>query len=305
MRVLVTGGSGFVGSNIAKAMEEEFKANVVVVDDFSSGSFKNLLGFKGDIVASDINSVEWWDKVGYVDVIFHQAAITDTTVMDQKKMMEVNVEGFRNVLNYALKYKVKRIIYASSAAVYGNLPCPMKEDMTPAPENIYGFSKAIMDNVARDFYEKNPDYKVIGLRYFNVYGPGEYHKGRFASMIYQLYLGMKENKRPRVFKYGEQMRDFVYVKDVVNANICAMECEMSGVYNVGSGKPESFNYVIECLNKVLGKNLEPEYFDNPYSFYQNKTEADLRRSKSILNYKPSYSLYDGIMDYVKNYLEKK
>jgi len=305
MRVLITGGSGFIGSNIVKTMEEEFKADVVVVDDFSSGVFENLVGFKGDLVASDINSPEWWDKVGYVDIIFHQAAITDTTVMDQKKMMEVNVEGFRNVLNYALKYKIKRIIYASSAAVYGNLPCPMKEDMIPAPQNIYGFSKAVMDNLARSFYEKNPDYKVIGLRYFNVYGHGEYHKGKFASMIYQLYLQMKENKRPRIFKYGEQMRDFVYVKDVVRANINAIECKVSGVYNVGSGKAENFNYVIECLNKAIGKNLEPEYFDNPYSFYQNKTEADLRRSKSILNYRPSYSLYDGIMDYVKNYLEKK
>ena len=305
MKVVVTGGAGFIGSNLAKTLEEEFNAKVIIVDDFSSGSFKNLVGFKGDIVTADIRASDWWDRVGGVDVIFHQAAITDTTVMDQKKMMEVNVEGFRSVLNYALKYKIKRIIYASSAAVYGNLPSPMKEDMIPAPQNIYGFSKAIMDNVARIFYEENSDYKVIGLRYFNVYGAGEEHKGKSASMIYQLYLQMKENKRPRVFKYGEQMRDFVYVKDVVDANINAMECEMSGVYNVGSGQAQSFNYVIECLNKVLKKNLEPEYFDNPYSFYQNKTEADLRRSKSILNYKPSYSLYDGIMDYVNNYLEKR
>ena len=299
MRILVTGGAGFIGSNIAKKFALDTKNRVIVVDDFSSGHFKNLAGFQGDVIASSILEEGWWDKVGYVDVVFHQAAITDTTVTDQKKMMEVNVEGFRNILKFAVRYNVKKIIYASSAAVYGNSECPMREDQTPAPQNIYGFSKAIMDNVAKEFVEKNPDFRVIGLRYFNVYGYGEAYKGKSASMIYQLYLQMKSGKKPRIFKYGEQMRDFIYVKDVVMANVAAVDCDVSGIYNIGTGKPENFNYVIECLNKALGTNYEPEYFDNPYEFYQNKTQADLRRTKAILNWRAEWSLEEGIKDYVR------
>lgn len=304
MKFLVSGGAGFIGSNIVKALIKERKGKVIVVDDFSSGDFRNLSGFNGDLIACDIRGDEWWEKAGNVDVIFHQAAITDTTVMDQKRMMEVNVEGFRSVLNYALKYGVKKIIYASSAAVYGNSPCPMKEDQIPSPNNIYGFSKAVMDNVFMEYTTAHPELVIIGLRYFNVYGYGEFYKGKFASMIYQLYLQMKSQKRPRIFKYGEQMRDFVYIKDVVRANLNAIDVDSSFICNIGSGRAENFNYVIECLNKALKTSFEPEYFDNPYSFYQNKTEADLRRAKAFLNYRPQWNLEDGIKDYV-DLLEKR
>jgi len=304
MKYLITGGAGFIGSNIAFEIQEKRKEKVVILDNFSSGHFKNLIGFKGDVIAGDIRDNSWWDKVGKVDAIFHEAAITDTTVMDQKLMMEVNVEGFKNILNFALKYDVRTIIYASSAATYGRGDCPMKEDQEPAPENIYGFSKVIMDNVAMNFWQTNPKFKVIGLRYFNVYGPGESYKGKFASMIYQLYLQMKAGKKPRIFKYGEQMRDFVYVKDIVSINLSALDAENSFIVNAGTGKPENFNYVIECINKVLGTDFLPEYFDNPYDFYQNKTQADLRRAKSYLNYKPQWNLEEGIKDYI-SILEKK
>ena len=299
MRYLVTGGAGFIGSNLAFALSDERKAEVVVLDDFSSGNFKNLLGFKGDIIAGDILSREWLDKTGKVDAVFHEAAITDTTVHDQKRMMEVNVEGFRNVLHFARNCGVKRVVYASSAGVYGNGGCPMKEDQFLAAENVYGFSKAMMDNVAREFAAANKDMTLIGLRYFNVYGPREYYKGHAASMIYQLYLQMKAGKRPRVFKFGEQMRDFVYVKDIVRANFEALEAKKSCVVNAATGAPENFNKVIDCLNKAMGVNIAPEYFDNPYGFFQVKTQADLTRAKAHLNYRAEWSLEDGISDYVK------
>ncbi|OGS54937.1 MAG: ADP-glyceromanno-heptose 6-epimerase [Elusimicrobia bacterium RIFOXYB2_FULL_62_6] len=298
MRYLVTGGGGFVGSNIALALESERKAFVTVLDSFSSGDYRTLQGFKGDVIAEDVLSEGWLGKVGAVDAIFHEAANTDTTVMDQKKMMEANVEGFRNVLKYALEYGVKKVVYASSAAVYGNAPCPMKEDQVPTPENVYGFSKAMMDNLAGDFAAAHPDIKLVGLRYFNVYGPREYYKGHVASMMYQLYLQMKAGKRPRIFKFGEQMRDFVYVKDVVRANLNALDADATCVCNVASGVPENFNRVIDCLNKAMKTDLAPEYFDNPYGFYQQKTHADLRRAKAHLNYRPEWKLEDGIADYV-------
>ncbi|HBE88498.1 MAG TPA: ADP-glyceromanno-heptose 6-epimerase [Elusimicrobia bacterium] len=299
MKYLVTGGAGFIGSNIAFALEEERKAKVTVLDNFSSGDFRNLSGFGGDVVSDDILSREWFGRVGAVDAVFHQAAIVDTTEADQRRMMAANVDGFRNVLEYALKYGVKRVVYASSAAVYGNSECPMLENQTPTPENVYGFSKAIMDNVAREFAEEHKDMTLVGLRYFNVYGPREYYKGKMASMIFQLYNQMKAGKRPRVFKYGEQMRDFVYVKDLVRANLNALDAERSCVCNAATGRPENFNAVIDALNKAMATDLAPEYFDNPYGFYQNKTQADLRQAKALLNYRPEWSLADGIADYVK------
>lgn len=298
-KYLVTGGAGFIGSNIAFALEGERKAKVAVLDNFSSGNYKNLLGFGGDVIAGDILSREWFARAGKVDAVFHQAAVVDTTEADQRKMMAANVDGFRNVLEYALEYGVKRVIYASSAAVYGNSPCPMHEDQTPTPENVYGFSKAIMDNVARDFAAAHKDMTIVGLRYFNVYGPREYYKGKMASMVFQLYNQLKTGKRPRIFKFGEQMRDFVYVKDLVRGNLNALDAKRSCVCNLATGKPGNFNEVIEALNKALKTDLAPEYFDNPYGFYQNKTQADLRQAKALLNYRPEWSLADGIADYVK------
>lgn len=296
-KYLVTGGAGFIGSNIAKTLEAQGH-EVTVLDDFSkNGHFKNLIGFKGDVITADL--FEYMPTDMYFDAIFHEAAITDTTVMDQKAMMEQNVEAFKNLLTFAADNEIKKVIYASSAATYGNGPVPNVETQPTHPENVYGFSKAIMDNVARQFADDNNDMKIIGLRYFNVYGPGEYFKGKMASMVYQLYNQMKAGKRPRVFKHGEQMRDFVYVKDIVKINLCALNNgKETGVYNAATGIPRDYNDIIKCLNKELGTNLEPEYIDNPYPFFQLKTQADITKSKEKLGYEPDYSLEAGIADYV-------
>ena len=296
-KYLVTGGAGFVGSNIAKTLEAEGH-EVTVLDDFSkNGHFKNLIGFKGDVITCDLFTNVPHDM--YFDAIFHEAAITDTTVMDQKAMMEQNVEAFKNLLEFAAENEIKKVIYASSAATYGNGPVPNVETQPTHPENVYGFSKVIMDNVARQFAEDNNDMKIIGLRYFNVYGPGEYYKGKMASMVYQLYNQMKAGKRPRVFKFGEQERDFVYVKDIVKINMCALKNgKETGVFNAATGVPRDYNAIIACLNKELGTNLEPEYIDNPYPFFQLKTQADITKSKEKLGYEPDYTLEKGIADYV-------
>lgn len=297
-KYLVTGGAGFIGSNIAKTLEAQGH-EVTVMDDFSkNGHFKNLIGFKGDVIAADCFTFMPRDM--YFDAIFHEAAITDTTVMDQKAMMEQNVEAFKNVLTFAAENEIKKVIYASSAATYGNGPVPNVETQPTHPENVYGFSKVIMDNVARQFAADNRDMTIIGLRYFNVYGPGEYFKGKMASMVFQLYNQMREGKRPRVFKNGEQQRDFVYVKDIVKINMCALHNgKETGVYNAATGIPRDYNAIIACLNKEMGLNLEPEYIDNPYPFFQLKTQADMTKSKSKLGYTPDYTLEAGIADYVK------
>ena len=234
-------------------------------------------------------------RVGRCDVIFHEASITDTTVHDANLMMRRNVEGFRNVLDLAERWGAQ-VVWASSAATYGRLPPPHAEGVEPAPLNVYGYSKLAMEHLAAKYAERLP-HPTVGLRYFNVYGPGEHHKAKFASMIGQLARVMKHGERPRIFKQGEQKRDFVYIDDVVDANLLATQCHESGVYNVGSGAAASFNDVVAQLNRALGTDLPPDYIDNPYDFFQTHTEADLTRSRERLRYAPKYDLPKGVDAY--------
>jgi len=296
MKFLVTGGAGFIGSNLTLSLEKEGH-QVTVLDDFSSGHSNNLKGFKGEVIRSDVATFQLASKFKALDGIFHQAAITDTTVTDEKKMFHANVDGFRNLLEFAVRIKTT-VVYASSAAVYGKGASPMKESQTPAPANCYGVSKARMDEMAQEVIRDKSLPSLVGLRYFNVFGPREDYKGSAASMIYQLAQQMKSGKRPRVFKYGEQKRDFVYVKDVLRANWCAFQSKRSGIVNVGTGGATTFNEVIAALNRVLGCSFEPDYFDNPYSFYQNVTEADLTLAKKLIGYRPEYTTPEGIKDYL-------
>lgn len=295
-KILITGGAGFIGSNLALFLQKEYPENdYFVIDNFSSGNPNNLLGFKGKVISADISKLDFHQFFDKIDIIFHQAAITDTTISNEKKMMSVNVNGFKNILNFALRYNTK-LIYASSAAVYGHSKPPMRVENNEFPANIYGMSKLAADNIARQHFK---DISIIGLRYFNVYGFRESYKGKMASMVWQLYLQMKEGEKPRVFKYGEQKRDQVYIKDVVRANLLAVECQKSGIYNVGSGRATTFNEIIKNLNKALDTNLEPEYIDNPYKHYQEYTQADLAETNKVLKYFSIYDIKKGIKDYLK------
>ncbi|HET9417881.1 MAG TPA: NAD-dependent epimerase/dehydratase family protein, partial [Chthoniobacterales bacterium] len=176
---LITGGAGFIGSNLTLALQEKFAdARLTVIDDFRSGFFKNLRGYRGDFVAEDLAKLNWQEQFGdqKFDTIFHLASITDTTLHDQFVQMHDNVESFRRILQFAQPTKT-RIIYASSAATYGAAEEASVESNGAAPANVYAFSKAIMDNIATRAASDNPDWIIIGLRYFNVYGPREAHKG--------------------------------------------------------------------------------------------------------------------------------
>ncbi|MBM3835213.1 MAG: ADP-glyceromanno-heptose 6-epimerase [Verrucomicrobia bacterium] len=298
--ILVTGGAGFIGSNLTLALQEKHPdARIVVIDDFRSGDFKNLQGYRGDFVAADVSRLDWQAQFKDLifDAIFHEASITDTTVHDQLLQVHDNVEGFRRLLEFAVPHHTP-VVYASSAATYGIGTGRMKEDQPAAPANVYAFSKTQLDNLARSYARRHPSWKIAGVRYFNVYGPHEAHKKAAASMIYQLYLQMKAGKRPRVFRAGEQKRDFVYVKDAVKMTMSALSAPQSTVYNCGSGHAFSFNEVIAELNKSLGTKLEPDYFENPYPFYQPHTEADLTLAKSELKYNSEYLPATGIAHYV-------
>ncbi len=299
--ILVTGGAGFIGSNLVLTLQERMpKARLTVIDDFRSGDFKNLTGYTGDFVAQNLAALDWEQQFGdeKFDAIFHLASITDTTLHDQFVQVHDNVESFRRLLNFA-KPNRTRVIYASSAATYGAASAASVETNGAAPANVYAFSKAIMDNLARRAARASEDWIVVGLRYFNVYGPREAHKGVPASMVYHLSCQMKAGQRPRIFKQGEQKRDFVYVKDIVEGSLRALEAKQSGIYNLGSGQARSFNELIDVLNQSLGTDFKPDYIDNPHEHYQNFTQADLAQARGSLGYEPKYSLETGVADYMK------
>ena len=297
--IVVTGGAGFVGSNLVHELAKRYPdADLTVVDDFRSGHFKNLEGYKGDVIAADLAQMDMKHYFGgrKVDLVFHLASITDTTDHNQFRQTHDNVESWRNLLNY-FEGRKTRLVYASSAATYGIAAGVNKVDQEPKPANVYAFSKVQLDNLARRFAKENPTQIVVGLRYFNVYGPREAHKGAASSMMLQLAQQMRRGQAPRIFKFGEHIRDFVYVKDIVNCTILAARARKSGIYNAGSGVPRSFNDIIANLNRVLNTQWQPEYIDNPHAHYQPHTEADLTETTKALRYTPKFTLEKGIDDY--------
>jgi ADP-L-glycero-D-manno-heptose 6-epimerase len=298
--LIITGGAGFIGSNLTLALQEKFPhARLTVIDDFRSGDFKNLAGYRGDFVAQNLATLDWQEQFGNqkFDAIFHLASITDTTMHDQFAQVHDNVESFRRILRYAQPTKT-RLVYASSASTYGASTEASVESNGAAPANIYAFSKTIIDNIAMREAKESPNWIIIGLRYFNVYGPREAHKGVPASMVFHLSKQMKAGQRPRIFKQGEQKRDFVYVKDIVEGSILALEALESGTYNLGCGQARSFNELVDILNKCLGTKFHPDYIDNPHAHYQTFTEADLNKVRDGLGYQPRYPLEDGVKDYL-------
>lgn len=298
MNILVTGGAGFIGSNLAVALEQEGHA-VSIVDRSMPDAHDILTAFHGAVRTADVSEENFWtSEKSRWDVVFHEAACTDTTVKDEAFMMHHNRDAFFHLMDWAMKQGTD-VTYASSAGTYGNSPAPQTVGRGEEPVNVYGRSKLAMDQHVRKLIP-GASIKIIGLRYFNVYGPGEGKKKHMASMIYQLAQQMAAGKRPRIFFDGEQKRDQIYVADIVAANLCALTAgrEASGIYNVGTGHPVTFNQIIDALNVALGTDLPPEYFDNPYvGSYQNFTQADIALTQAKLGFAPAYDLQSGVRAY--------
>jgi len=310
--ILITGGAGFIGSNLAFYFQENFpNSKVIVFDCFRSdeifpngnlksfGHYKNLIGFKGDIICGNINNQADLALLSdyKFDYVFHQAAISDTRVYDQEIIMKTNVNSFYDLLAIAKKDRAV-MVYASSAATYGNLPSPQTVGKE-SPENPYGYSKYIMDQIAYRYSKENPDLTIVGLRFFNVYGPREYYKANTSSMVIQLGHQILDGKIPRLFKGSDQIfRDFIYIDDVLQASIKACDPKQNGIYNVGTGISRSFQDIADILQKELGTDLGTEYFPNPYDGYQMHTQANISTSKDNLGFEPKVSLEQGIKSYI-------
>ncbi len=302
-RILITGGAGFIGSNLAATLSKQPGTDVVVIDDFTSGDWRNLIDVDCEVRAMDCDDPALLEEIadGGFSAILHEAAITDTTVLDARYMIEINTNAFASILE-ASAISGTRVAYASSAGTYGNSPAPNCVGAGEEPANVYGFSKLAMDRVARRWYDKHPA-PIVGLRYFNVYGPGEHHKNevegnKTASMILQLYLQVKAGKTPRLFKHGEQRRDFVYIRDVIDGNLAALKAPRSGVCNLGSGASRCFNDIVEILGHELKQTLKVDYFDNPFDFYQNHTEAEMQTTRELLGWQPTWTLEKGMHEYI-------
>jgi ADP-L-glycero-D-manno-heptose 6-epimerase len=259
-RIFITGAYGFIGSNLVKALQGEY-----------------------DLVCYDKDICDGIKIKNDFDFIYHLAANSDTRFPDDVEMYRNNILGFLEVLKFALPKKT-RVIYASSAALYGN---KKKEKVI----NAYANSKKIIDEIAEQFFDKLP---IVGLRPFNVYGPGELQKGKMASMITQWRTQILEGKRPIIFK-GAFIRDFVYVKDVVKAMKQAMKLK-SGIYDLGTGKATDFRKILELVIKNLDVKVKPRFINNPYlGKYQVFTKADIS-----WGFKPDYTPEKGIKDYFRN-----
>jgi ADP-L-glycero-D-manno-heptose 6-epimerase len=310
--ILITGGAGFIGSNLAFYFQENFPNSKVVVFDcfrndetFSNGNqksfghFKNLIGFKGDVLCGNINNQDDLDLLNdyKIDFVFHQAAISDTRVYDQEIILKTNVNSFYDLLELTKKNNAV-IVYASSAATYGSLKSPQTVGKEH-PENPYGYSKYTMDQIANRYSKENPDLTIVGLRFFNVYGPREFYKASTSSMVIQLGHQILDGKAPRLFEGSDQiLRDFINIQDVVQANIKAINPKKNGVYNVGTGIARSFQDIADILQKELGTELGNEYFINPHHGYQMHTQADIESSKVNLCFEPTLTLEEGIKEYI-------
>jgi ADP-L-glycero-D-manno-heptose 6-epimerase len=311
--ILITGGAGFIGSSLAFYFQENYpNANIVVFDKFRSGRtlsngnlesfghFKNLLGFHGTVISGDINDMDALKNLetSYkFDYIFHEAAISDTTVTEQDLMIQTNVNAYEELLKIAIKHKAN-MIYASSAATYGD--SDRFEVGYETPNNVYGFSKLMMDNISKKYIKNDCGINIVGLRYFNVYGGREFYKNKTASTVIQFGHQILKGNAPKLFEGSDKiLRDFIYIEDVIQANIKACKPKKSGIYNVGTGNARSFQDISDIVQKELNTNYQTEYISNPFvGQYQFFTQANIETTKEYLGYEPRFSLEDGIKAYI-------
>jgi len=318
--IVVTGAAGFIASVVASRFLQDKDYQLVLVDDFSRlDKVRNYENFKNTKQVDRSEFTAWLDlNYANVEFIIHLGARTDTTEQSVELFNRLNLNYTKQIWKQCIEYNLP-LIYASSAATYGDgtLGFDDNESTMPnlTPLNPYGDSKQDFDVWALSQTEK-PNFWA-GLKFFNVYGPNEYHKGRMASVVFHTFNQVNKTDKMKLFRShkeeynnGEQLRDFIYVKDVADVILFLMKNskkENSGIYNLGTGKARSFLSLAKATFKAMGKAENIEYIDIPEDIrdtYQYFTEAKMEKLVNIGYIKPFTSLEDGVTDYVQNYLEK-
>jgi len=314
--IIVTGAAGFIGSGLISKLNQDGFTNIIAVDDFSK--IEKAENLEGKTIRERVERdslFPWIDQNNRdLEFIFHIGARTDTTEFDKEIFDKLNVNYSKDIWNKCVEYQIP-LVYASSAATYGLGEHGYDDDETTLsqlkPLNPYGDSKNEFDIWALQ-QEKKPLFWA-GLKFFNVYGPNEYHKGRMASVIMHAYNQIKATEKMKLFrshnpdfKDGEQMRDFIYVKDLIDVCIFLMHHRKnSGIYNLGSGQARTFKDLVINTFVSMDKTPDISFIDTPIDIrdkYQYFTEANMSKLRSIGYDKPFHSLEEGVADYVKNYL---
>ncbi|MBA3579392.1 MAG: ADP-glyceromanno-heptose 6-epimerase [Gemmatimonadaceae bacterium] len=316
-RVMVTGGAGFIGSALVWALNQRGCDSIVVVDILGeSDKWRHLrpLRFEDYVEAADLADRLSHKRLGKFDLVLHMGACSSTTETDAEYLTHNNYEYTKDLAEYSMKSGA-RFVYASSAATYGDGSAEMSDSAeleylhTLRPLNMYGYSKHLFDvHAAHNGWLD----KIAGLKFFNVFGPNEDHKGDMRSLVHKAYGQVAETGRIRLFHshrddygHGEQQRDFLYVKDAVDMTLHVAAGGHNGLFNIGSGVASTWNALASSVFSALSKDPRIEYFDMPAELrekYQYFTQADISRLRKTGYTRDVFPLVDAVGDYVRNYL---
>jgi len=300
-RVLVTGGTGFIGSNLANHLVGSNEVHVL--DNGYLGTKENL---EGSVTYHD-GSVLDDDLPTDVDVVFHLAALSSYAMHEENPQegARVNVEGFVNVVEQARQGGCDTVVYASTSSIYGSRTEPSPEGMDISVNTGYEASKMSRETYA-EYFSNHYDLSLAGLRYFSVYqgyGGAEAHKGEYANVIAQFADDIANGRAPKLYGDGEQTRDFTHVSDIVRGTVLAADHGLDGVYNLGTGERYSFEEVVGMINERLGTDVEPEYVENPIpeDVYVHDTCADASKVREATGWEPEIDLQEGIRRVCRRY----
>ena len=301
MKIVITGGAGFIGSNLAEVLSKDNANEVIVLDDLSTGKLANTKEMAIKFVNGSITDLELLQTIFKdVDYVLHQAAIPSVprSINEPIASNNANITGTLNVLVAARDRNVKKVVYASSSSVYGDTPkLPKREDMTPTPLSPYAVTKLTGEHYCNVFNEVY-GLKTVALRYFNVYGPKQDPYSDYAAVIPKFESRVLRDEPPVIYGDGQQTRDFTFVKDIVTANIRAMKSAATGVFNIASGNRITIQELAELVMKLMDKDPgvileEPRKGDVLHSL------ADVSKAKAGFSYEPGYRLETGLEETVK------
>jgi UDP-glucose 4-epimerase len=297
-RVLVTGGAGFIGSNLVRALLEQGD-DVRVLDNFSTGARANLAGLDVEVVEGELRSYERvHNAVRGTEVVFHLGALGSVprSVQDPLTSSAVNVEGTLNVLLAARDEGIRRVVFASSSSVYGNQPqLPLHESMAPDPISPYGVAKLAAERYCVSFSRVYHSFETVVLRYFNVFGPRQDPTSQYAAVVPLFITSIGAGEPVTIFDDGAQSRDFTYIDNVVAANLLAADASgVSGrIFNVSAGVPASVNEMADAIGRLLGKPVERRHLP-PRPGDLRDSWADVGEARSVLGFEPTVSLEEGL-----------